>query len=303
MAVTQRRCRRTADADSRCPTRRAARTPMARLPALRDAAPLCRASLSASYGFGDPWRGQLTAPISGSAAFGRDLSMAASGGYHVREREDDDLRTLRLPDTGPTPHRVSRQPMTRATSVRRFGRAANRPGRRRPADQRRPAHERGDASGGNVAGCRRALHRQPRRCRCRRTAASSASTAISAIRRTSLRVETAVEVADGHVAVGVRSRTALRSSPHPGLKRHHQRRQGANGYQAQTDFLGPALLPSVSPFTLDRVNMTPPSAAGYDGDGVFDLQPARIRLHAEIARHRDRALEHCRTRTARRWRW
>jgi outer membrane usher protein len=95
--------------------------------------------------------------------------------------------------------------------------------------------------------------------------------------RTSLRVETALAFADGHVALGrpVSNGFAI-LTPYAGLA-DHEISVGKRdyGYVAHSDFLGPALLPSVSPYTLNRVDYDvadlPP---GYDlGDGLFDLAP------------------------------
>lgn len=95
--------------------------------------------------------------------------------------------------------------------------------------------------------------------------------------RTSLRLETAIAYADGHVAVGrpVSNGFAI-VAPHAGLADNRVRigRQ-TSGYVAHSDFLGPALMSGVSPYAPSRVEFDvddlPP---GYDlGDGLFDLMP------------------------------
>jgi outer membrane usher protein len=95
--------------------------------------------------------------------------------------------------------------------------------------------------------------------------------------RTSLRVETALAFADGHVAVGrpVSNGFAI-VAPHSGLADNDIRiGKEQTGIVASTDYLGPALLSGMSPYTLNRVDFEvsdlPP---GYDlGDGLFDLTP------------------------------
>ncbi len=92
--------------------------------------------------------------------------------------------------------------------------------------------------------------------------------------RTSLRVETAIAYADGVFALGrpVADGFAI-VAPHSGLSGHDITIGRAE--TAVADRLGPALIPSISPYSLNRVNFDVADLpAGYNlGDGHFDLQP------------------------------
>jgi outer membrane usher protein len=95
--------------------------------------------------------------------------------------------------------------------------------------------------------------------------------------RTSLRVETAIAYADGAVAFGrpVADGFAI-VTPHAGLSDHDiMIGREESGITAMGDWLGPALIPSVSAYSLNRIEFDVADLpAGYDlGNGLFDLQP------------------------------
>jgi outer membrane usher protein len=94
--------------------------------------------------------------------------------------------------------------------------------------------------------------------------------------RTSLRIETGLAFADGTFALGrpVADGFAI-VTPHAGLAdREITIGRKETGLIAKSDIWGPALIPSVTPYALSRIDYDvddlPP---GYDlGDGLFDLQ-------------------------------
>lgn len=240
------------------------------------------ASLSAGYGFGQ-FHGEdsFGADLSFSRPFGRDLSMGVATGYHVRGGEADDLNVLLRLQYRPDAHSGisatvdARNQRSTVSASREFGAGAG--GWQTSVDV---THERADDDGsGDDVSLNAAAHYTGNRANVSVSQDSRFLGLEGDIRdqRTSVRLETAIALADGHVAVGrpVSNGFAI-ISPHAGLKDNTITvGKGAGGYQARTDFLGPALLPSVSSYTLNRVEYDvadlPP---GYDlGDGVFDLQP------------------------------
>ena len=244
------------------------------------------ASLSGFYGFGQ-FHGEdsFGADLSISRPFGRDLSMGVAAGYHVQGGEPDDLSvSLRLqyrPDdhSGILAMHDARHQRSTLSAVREYGQGVG--GWQTSVDI---THEGGDDDGsdersGEDVSLNAAAHYTGNRANLSVSQDSRFLGLEGDVRdqRTSVRLETAIAVADGHVAVGrpVSNGFAI-VTPHAGLKDNLVSvGKGARGYQAQTDFLGPALLPSVSAYTPNRVEYDvadlPP---GYDlGDGVFDLQP------------------------------
>ena len=244
------------------------------------------ASLSAGYGFGQFYgEDSYGADLGLSRPFGRDLSMGLAAGYRVRDGEADDLSvSLRLqyrPDENSAisaMHDARQQRSTLAAS-RDYGRGVG-------AWQTNVeiTRERGDDDGSGWQSAEDvALNAAAHYTGNRANLSVSQDSRFLGLegdmrdQRTSLRLETAIAFADGHVAVGrpVSSGFAI-VTPHAGLKDNPiSVGKGAGGYQARTDFLGAALLPGVSAFTQNRVEFDvadlPP---GYDlGDGVFDLQP------------------------------
>jgi outer membrane usher protein len=244
------------------------------------------ASLSAGYGFGQVHgEDSYGADLSFSRPFGRDLSMGVAAGYHVRDGETDDLSvSLRVqyrPDERSDISAMLDAQHQRSTlsASREYGQGVG--GWQTSVDI---THERADDDfSGNGSGDDVSLNAAAHYTGNRANLSVSQDSRFLGLegdvrdQRTSLRLETAIAVADGHVAVGrpVSNGFAI-VSPHAGLKDNMiSVGKGANSYQARTDFLGPALLPSVSAYTLNRVEYDvadlPP---GYDlGDGVFDLQP------------------------------
>jgi outer membrane usher protein len=242
------------------------------------------ASLSAGYGFGEfDEEGERSygADLRLSRPFGRDLSMAMGAGYHVREGEADDLTvSLRLqyrPDAHSDIAAVvdARNQRSTLSASREFGQGVG--GWQTSVDITREGAD--EYTSGEDVSVNAAAHYTGNRANVSVSQDSRFLGLEGDIRdqRTSLRLETAIAVADGHVAVGrpVTNGFAI-ITPHAGLRDNTiSVGKGASGSQAETDFLGPALLPNLSSFTLNRIEYDvadlPP---GYDlGDGVFDLQP------------------------------
>lgn len=101
--------------------------------------------------------------------------------------------------------------------------------------------------------------------------------AASLDQRTSLRVETAIAYADGVLAFGrpISDGFAIVSS-HAGLSGHDITiGREETGIVAKDAWDGPALVPSISPYSLNRIEFDVADLpVGYDlGDGLFDLQP------------------------------
>ena len=244
------------------------------------------ASLSAGYGFGQLY-GEDTygADLSFSRPFGRDLSMGVAAGYHVRGGEGDDLSVSLRVQYRPDDHSSisamhdTRHQRSTLSASREYGQGA---GAWQTSvditDERADDDARGWGNGEDIS-LNAAAHYTGNRANVSVSQDSRFLGFEGDVRdqRTSVRLETAIAVADGHVAVGrpVSNGFAI-VSPHGGLKDNTiSVGKGTNGYQARTDFLGPALLPSISAYTLNRVEYDvadlPP---GYDlGDGVFDLEP------------------------------
>jgi outer membrane usher protein len=242
------------------------------------------AFLSAGYGFGaDASADSYHADLGLSRALGRNLNMGVSAGYYTRYESEDELSLLmRLQYR---PDRDSSLSMLHDTSNQRSSVAyRQRSGHGVGSWQATVdlAHEALDESGGEAEddfGLNGSLHYTGNRANLSlfqdsRIAGLDAETIDQ---RTSLRLETAIAFADGHVAVGrpISSGFAI-IAPHDGLAGNEITiGKAATGYSARTDFLGSALLPSVSPYALNRVDYDvadlPP---GYDlGDGLFDLMP------------------------------
>jgi outer membrane usher protein len=244
------------------------------------------ASLSAGYGFGDFYgEDSYGADLSFSRPFGRALSMGVAAGYHVHEGEADDLSVSLRVQYRPDEHsdisvmQDTRDQRSTLSASREYGQGIG--AWQTSVDithEQRDGDFSGDGSGEDMS-LNAAAHYTGNRANVSVSQDSRFLGLEGDVRdqRTSLRLETAIAVADGHVAVGrpVSNGFAI-VSPHGGLDDNRiSVGKGTSGYQAQTDFLGPALLPSVSSYTLNRVEYDvadlPP---GYDlGDGVFDLQP------------------------------
>ncbi len=243
------------------------------------------ASLSAAYGFGEFYgEDSYGADLRLSRPFGRDLSMAVGAGYHVRDREDDDLTvSLRL-QYRPDAHSDiaaaydTRSGLSTLSATREFGQGVG--GWQTSIDI---THERPDddfsARGSDDISLNAAAHFTGNRANVSVSQDSRFLGLDGDMRdqRTSLRLETAIAVADGHVAVGrpVSNGFAI-VSPHHGLVDNTiSVGKATGGYQARTDLLGPALLPSIPSFTLNRIEYDVADLpSGYDlGDGVFDLRP------------------------------
>lgn len=243
------------------------------------------ASLSAGYGFGQfVGEDNYGADLILSRPFGPDLSMGLAAGYHVRAAEADDVSvSLRLqyrPDERTSISAMYDGGSQRSTlsATRDYGAGVG--SWQTSVDV---AHEPGEDISGGRSGEDMSVNAAAHYTGNRANLSVSQDSRFLGLKgdvrdqRTSVRLETAIAVADGHVAVGrpVGNGFAI-VSPHPGLKDNVVSvGKGARGYQAQTDFLGPALLPSVSPYAQNRLEYDvadlPP---GYDlGDGVFDLQP------------------------------
>ena len=243
------------------------------------------ASVSAGYGFGqEEDHNSHHADLSLSRSFGSNLSMGMTGGYYARyDREDELSLLLRLQ------YRPSRNASISALHDARSGRSSigytQRSGRgigswqtsidltHETADDYAFDTDRDDFSvNGEVSYTgNRAVVSAFQDSRFVGLEAQDID------QRTSIRVETALAFADGHVAVGrpVSNGFAI-VAPHAGLSDNQiYIGKETSGVTAQTDFLGPALLPGISPYTLNRIDYAvddlPP---GYDlGDGLFDLAP------------------------------
>ncbi len=242
------------------------------------------AFLSGGYGLGweegsDSYHADLTL----QRALGSNLNLGVSGGYYARNGEEDDLSVMMRMQ-----YRPDRDTSLASSFDTRSGRATvavnQRSGQglgswQTSIDATREAPGPGAAGrdddfavNGSVdyAGNRGnvSLFQESR---------FAGIEARDIDQRTSLRAETAIAFADGHVAVGrpVSDGFAI-VSPYAGLADNEIRiGKGPAGAVAHTDLLGPALVPSVAPYTLNRVQFEvddlPP---GYDlGDGLFDLQP------------------------------
>jgi outer membrane usher protein len=240
------------------------------------------ASLSAGYGFGFAAEGDsYHADLTLSRPLGSDFSLGLSGGYYVREGEEDDLSLMVRLQYRPDP-RSALSAVYDARHERSSLAYTSQSGQGVGSWQTSidVSHEMGrgggDESEMSVNG---SIHYTGNRA----NVSLTQDTRLSGLdvadvdQRTSLRVETALAFADGHFAVGrpVSNGFAI-VAPYAGLAGHEiSLGKRDYGYAAQTDFLGPALLPSVSPYTLNRVDYDvadlPP---GYDlGDGLFDLAP------------------------------
>lgn len=239
------------------------------------------ASLSAGYGFGfEEGHDSYHADLSLSRPLGRALSVGVSGGYYVREGEEDDLSLMM---------RLQYRPDTRSTLSAVYDARHERAGLAYSTQSGQGvgswqasidlSHEGAAGDEDSSKSVNGAVHYTGNRANVSLSQDSRlAGLDVADVdQRTSLRVETALAFADGHVALGrpVSNGFAI-FTPYAGLA-DHEISVGKRdyGYVAHSDFLGPALLPSVSPYTLNRVDYDvadlPP---GYDlGDGLFDLAP------------------------------
>ncbi len=241
------------------------------------------AFVSGGYGFGfSASDDRVYGDFGVNRSFGRDLSMGLSAGYSAAYYGKDygDLSLLfRLnyrpgPDTSlgfaydPAGHRAGVSYDQRAGKWRIGGELAHETSGAGAFDPATSAY----AVDGSIhyTGSRAnlALHQQSR---------LAGLDAASLDQRTSLRIETALAYADGAFAFGrpVNGGFAI-VRPHQGLDGHEVTigRENSGG-AARADEWGAALIPSVTPYALNRIEYAvaglPP---GYDlGDGLFDLHP------------------------------
>ncbi len=203
------------------------------------------ASLSASYGFGGLYeKDNYGADLRLSRPFGRELSMGVSAGYHARGGEADDLTvSLRLqyrPDERTAISAVydARNERSAVSADREFGQGIG--AWQTSIDI---AHERAaNGSGGDDVTVNAAAHYTGNRANVSVAQDGRFVSLGTGARdqRTSVRLETAVAVADGHVAVGrpVSNGFAI-IAPHADLKDNTVSvGKAATGYQAQTDGSG-----------------------------------------------------------------
>ena len=242
--------------------------------------------LSTGYGFGfEASDDRVYADAGLSRSFGSELNVGVTAGYSAayRGHDDDDLslqfRMHYRPDAE-TSLGLSYDPAshkTRASYARRSGRGigswhVNGDISHVATDSEDfdPAHSTYTLDGSlRYTGNRGmiGLYQQSR---------LAGLDAASLDQRTSLRLETAIAYADGAVAFGrpVADGFAI-VTPHAGLSDHEITiGREATGITARSDWLGPALIPSVSPHSLNRIEFDVADLpAGYDlGDGLFDLQ-------------------------------
>jgi outer membrane usher protein len=245
------------------------------------------AFLSAGYGFGfETSDDRIHADAGFSRSFGPELNVGVTGGYSgtYHGKDDDDLSLqLRMhyrPDIE-TSLGFSYDPaghQARASYSRRSGRGVGSwhvsgdvSHEAADGDDFDPALSAYTVDGSiHYTGNRGliGLHQQSR---------LAGLDAASLDQRTSIRVETAIAFADGAVAFGrpVADGFAI-VTPHAGLSGNDITiGREETGITARGDWLGPALIPSVSPYSLNRIEFDVADLpAGYDlGDGLFDLQP------------------------------
>jgi outer membrane usher protein len=242
------------------------------------------AFLSAGYGFGADAPGDsYHADLGLSRTLGRNLSMGVSAGYYAQAERDDELSLLmRLhyrPDRDSSLSALydARNQRSSLAYSQRSGQGVG--SWQATIDLTHEAFEETGGGAQDDISLNGSLQYTGNRANLSlfqdsRIAGLEAETIDQ---RTSLRLETAIAFADGHVAVGrpISNGFAI-IAPHAGLADNEITiGKGVRGYTARTDFLGPALLPSVSPYAPNRVDYDvadlPP---GYDlGDGLFDLTP------------------------------
>ncbi len=244
------------------------------------------AFLSAGYGFGRDAQGDsYHADLSFSRPLGHEVSLGLSGGIYETQCGGDDLSMmLRLqyrPDRDSSLAAVydSRNQRSSLSYNRQSGQGVGSWQTSIDVAQDGPAATNGAWTTEDDAIVNGAIHYTGNRANVSlfQDASLAGANASDIDQRTSLRLETAIAYADGHVAVGrpVSDSFAI-IAPYAGLAdKEISIGKEAYGYTAETDFLGPALLPSISPYTLNRVEFDvadlPP---GYDlGDGLFDLVP------------------------------
>jgi outer membrane usher protein len=242
------------------------------------------AHLTAGYALSDGERGDgFQADLSLSRPLGGEMSLGLSGGYYARDYGAADLNVMAS---------LAWRPDRRSSLTTRYESRGGRSGV--SYDRRSEGHgvgswqasidlsrEAPDAGGEEHVGVNGGVSYQANRAELALTQQSRLAglDTDDIDQRTSLRIESALAFADGHLALGrpVSNGFAI-VAPTAGLADSHVTVGGdgnGGGYAAATDLLGPALVPSVSPYTPNRIDFDvdalPP---GYDlGDGLFDLSP------------------------------
>ncbi len=243
------------------------------------------ASVSGGYGFAlAPYGDSYHADLSFSRPIGRQVSLALSGGYYVRDEDADLSLLVRLqyrPDRDSSVSALydARYGRSSVAYDRQFGHGVGGWETSIDVTHEKPGDDGTHSAGDDDASLNASLHYTGNRANIS-IVQDSRFAGVDAYlmdQRTSLRLETAIAFADGHVALGrpVSNGFAI-VAPIANLAAHDISIGGeASGVTARTDFLGPALLPSVSPYTLNRIDYDVADLpSGYDlGDGLFDLMP------------------------------
>jgi outer membrane usher protein len=243
------------------------------------------AYLTAGYGFADAEHGDgYQADLTLARPLGQELSLGLAGGYYARQGGETDLNLM-----ASLSWRPDRQTSLTAQFDTRSGRTSLGYDRRSETQgvgswqtsidiaREAPDFEGSDAAG-HVAVNGGASYQGNRADISLSQQSRLAGVDTDSIdQRTSLRIETAIAYADGHVAVGrpVGSGFAI-VAPVAGLAENPVSiGKRELGLTAHTDMLGPALVPSMPAYAANRIDFDvddlPP---GYDlGEGLFDLRP------------------------------
>jgi outer membrane usher protein len=243
------------------------------------------AHLTAGYGFSDgAWGDGYQADLSLARPVGSDMSVGISGGYYARQHRDSSANVVARLSWRP-----DRQSSLAAQYDSRSGRTGVSYDRRSDVqgvgswqasiDVASEAPDVGSSEAEQHFAVNGGIYYQGNRAEASLSQQSRlvGLNADDIDQRTSLRLESAIAYADGHVAVGrpIGNGFAI-VAPVAGLAEHEVTMEASEmGFAARTDMLGPALVTNVSPFLLNRIDFEvddlPP---GYDlGEGLFDLNP------------------------------
>ncbi|WP_088342937.1 MULTISPECIES: fimbria/pilus outer membrane usher protein [Rhodomicrobium] len=242
------------------------------------------AALSGGFGFGfEPCDDSYHADLSLSRPLGRKLSLGLSGGYYYRALDADLSLSLRLqyrPDENSSLSASFDAPGRRSSLVydRQVGQGVGSWETTVDVTHQMPEH-----TASYEGSEENSVNASLRYTGNRGTVSLSQDSRFAGLdaaridQRTSLRVETGIAFADGRMAVGrpVSGGFAI-VSPADNLAANEITIGGdGSGVVAHTDWLGPALVPSVAPYRLTRVDYDVADLpSGYDlGDGLFDLMP------------------------------